>query len=349
MVERLRARETRVHVSIGPTCNNNCLFCMEEDRDWRYQSNSGMTSERVRWILEAHRGAEEVCFTSGEPTLRPELPRFASWARELGYPRVSVMTNARRLSYPPYAGALAKAGMNRFYVSIHGHEKKLHEGLTRTPGSFEQTVAGIDSVARLKPLGIDLHSSTVLTGRNLPHLVELFRFLVAHGVDQVVVNVMQVNGRADTYFDQIFPTYTDTAAAFREFLERVDGERPNVFLVDIPLCTTESIPDFHRGYIEKHLHYERGLDEAQLGAGSELLEGFDQRPREGEGVMKGLVRLERADLDLARRVKRDACRGCRYDAVCEGVWANYVRRRGWDEMAPVPAESPQPPGSAAAQ
>ena len=34
--------------------------------------------------------------------------------------------------------------MNRFYVSIHGHTKKLHEGLTRTPESFEQTVAGLD-------------------------------------------------------------------------------------------------------------------------------------------------------------------------------------------------------------
>jgi hypothetical protein len=32
--------------------------------------------------------------------------------------------------------------MNRFYISIHGHTKKLHEGLTRTPESFEQTVAG---------------------------------------------------------------------------------------------------------------------------------------------------------------------------------------------------------------
>ncbi len=78
------------------------------------------------------------------------------------------MTNGRRLSHLPYAALLAKSGMNRFYISIHGHTKKLHEGLTRTPDSFEQTVAGLDTVARLKRFGVELHTSTVVTDRNPP-------------------------------------------------------------------------------------------------------------------------------------------------------------------------------------
>src|SRR6187397_2099919 len=148
IVERVEKQEERVHISIGAVCNNNCIFCMEEDRDGRYVNNSAMTPDRVQWILETHRGAEEVCFTSGEPTTRPELPDLVAQAKALGYQRISIMTNGRRLSHLPYAGALAKAGMNRFYISIHGHTKKLHEGLTRTPESFEQTVAGIETIAK---------------------------------------------------------------------------------------------------------------------------------------------------------------------------------------------------------
>ena len=98
IVERVRAQKERVHVSIGAVCNNNCIFCMEEDREAREVNNGAMTPERVRWILEEHRGAEEVCFTSGEPTTRPELPELVRWAKELGYRRISVMTNGRRLS-----------------------------------------------------------------------------------------------------------------------------------------------------------------------------------------------------------------------------------------------------------
>jgi len=330
IVQRLERQKERLHISIGAVCNNNCVFCMEEDRDGRYVNNSAMTAERVRWMLEEHRGAEEVCFTSGEPTTRQDLPDFVAWAKGLGYRRISVMTNGRRLSHLPYAAALAKAGMNRFYISIHGHTKKLHEGLTRTPDSFEQTVGGMDSVTKLKRFGVELHTSTVVTDRNVVHMLDIYRFLRSHGVDQVVFNVMQANGRADTYFEQIFPRYTDIAARFRAFLDEVGEARPMAFLVDIPLCVTEKIPDFNRGYVERYRHFDVEEKAALPEAARE------DRKQSGRG--KGLVLVTRSDLDDAERHKREACGACRYDAQCEGVWKNYTKRYGWDEFVPVSKE-----------
>ncbi len=330
IVERIAKQGERLHVSIGAVCNNNCVFCMEEDRDARYENNSAMTRERVRFMLEQHRGAEEVCFTSGEPTTRPELPEFVGWAKALGYTRISTMTNGRRLSHLPYAAALAKAGMNRFYISIHGHEKKLHEGLTRTPDSFEQTVAGLQSIAKLKRFGVELHTSTVITKRNLPSMLDDYRFLRGLGVDQVVFNVMQANGRAETNFEHIFPSYKDIASTFRNFIEDVDETRPMAFLVDIPLCTTEGIPDFNRGYVEKYVHYDME-SYATVSRGNDRTQ--DER-REG-ATKKGLVMVSREDLDEARRLKRAECSSCKYDRVCEGVWSVYAANYGWGEMTPV--------------
>jgi cyclic pyranopterin phosphate synthase len=328
IVARIEHQQERLHISIGAVCNNNCIFCMEEDREGRYVNNSAMTPERVKWMLEKHRGAEEVCFTSGEPTTRPELPDFVKWAKALGYSRISIMTNGRRSGHFPYAVALAKAGMNRFYISIHGHTKKLHEGLTRTPESFEQTVAGLDSIAKLKRYGVELHTSTVITDRNVPHMTEIYKFLREHGVDQVVFNVMQANGRANTYFDQIFPKYTVIAGEFRKFLSEMASageKRPQAFLVDIPLCTTEGVPDFNRGYVEKYSHYEIA-ERASL---------LVDRPAESSPEGRGLVVLTRSDLDDAERSKRPECASCAYGAQCEGVWNNYTKRYGWDEMIPV--------------
>jgi cyclic pyranopterin phosphate synthase len=333
---RIAAQGARLHVSIGAVCNNNCVFCMEEDREGRYVNNSAMTPERVRWMLEEHKGGEEVCFTSGEPTTRPELFEFVAWAKALGYRRISIMTNGRRLSHLPYAAGLAKAGMNRFYVSIHGHTDKLHEGLTRTPGSFAQTVLGLDAVTKLKRFGVELHTSTVITNRNLPHLASIYRFLRAHGVDQVVFNVMQANGRANTFFEQIFPRYTDIAATFRAFLDDqstlgASGAKreaqPMAFLVDIPLCTTEGIPDFNRGFVERYCHYDLAEQVA--------LRTLDHAERAATGDGSGLLRVLRTDLDDEMREKRPECASCRYTSSCEGVWANYTRRYGWSEMTPV--------------
>jgi cyclic pyranopterin phosphate synthase len=331
IVDRIAQRQQRIHILTGAVCNNNCIFCMEEDREGRIVTNSATTDEVVTWILDKNRGCEEVCFTSGEPTTNPRLPHWVKWAREHGVRRVSVMTNGRALSYERYAKMLVAAGMNRFYISIHGHEKKLHESLTRTPDSFGQTVAGLDQIARLKRYGVDLHTSTVVTKRNLPHMAAIYRFLRGHGVDQVVFNVMQANGRADTHFEQIFPRYTEIAAVAEAFLaEQGRVEQPVMaFLVDIPLCTTTRLPDFNRGFVEAYAHYEPPDSTELLAA--------DRREERRGGPDGKLVQITRADLDDARRHKRAECGACRYQAACEGVWGNYLRRYGWDEMVPVPA------------
>jgi cyclic pyranopterin phosphate synthase len=300
---------------------------MEEDRDARYVTNSATNDDVVRYILERNRDCEEVCFTSGEPTTNPRLPLWVNWAKQHGVRRISVMTNGRALAYDKYTRKLVSAGMNRFYVSIHGHTQKLHESLTRTPQSFEQTVGGLDEITKLKPYGVELHTSTVITKRNLPHLLDIYRFLREHGVDQVVFNVMQANGRANTYFEQIFPRYSEIAAEAEAFVREAAKLEPKVeaFFVDIPLCTTTALHDYNRGYVESYVHYEpKGMTHESLVA--------DLAARETDN---GLVQIRRADLDDAERKKRAECASCRYNSACEGVWSNYLRRFGWDEFQPV--------------
>jgi cyclic pyranopterin phosphate synthase len=316
-------------VPVGAVCNNNCLFCMESDREERRANNEAMSIERVRSALEQRAGAEEVCFTCGEPTTRADLPELATLARGIGFRRISVMTNGRRLSYAPYAASLARAGVNRFYVSIHGHTQALHEGLTRTPGSFAQTVAGLDAVARLAPSGVELHTSTVVTRRSVPHLREIHRFLRSHGARHVVFNALQVLGRADEHFDRLVPRYTEVTRAFLELLEGA-GESPVwAFAVDMPACTTEPIPAFHRGFVEQHLHLNV--------EGVPSLVGYIDRRQLGAG--RDLILVTREDVNAAGREKRAECARCVHDAACEGVWSGYVRRYGWEEMVPVEERS----------
>jgi cyclic pyranopterin phosphate synthase len=182
-------------------------------------------------------------------------------------------------------------------------------------------------VAKLKRFGVELHTSTVVTDRNLPHLLDIYRFLRSHGVDQVVFNVMQANGRASTYFEQIFPRYTAIAAEFEGFCRDVGEPQPKAFLVDIPLCTTEKIPDFNRGYVERYRHFDL--------ATQAVLPETQRAERAQEGKGRGLVMVKREDLDEAQREKRAECASCRYNTTCEGVWSNYVKHYGWDEFVPV--------------
>lgn len=321
---------SRIHINIGPVCNNNCIFCMEEDRTGRRQVNGALTPQRVRAILQSNQGAEEACFTSGEPTLVGALPRYIRWARKLGYGRVSLMTNGRRLAYAGYCQRLIDAGLGRFYISIHGHHAKLHNGLARTPGAFEQSLAGLQNVAKYQRQGeAVLHTSTVVNQRNVGHLLEIYRLLRGEGAQQVVFNVMQATGRAHTHFEALFPSYSHIAAAFGEFLGELGQTRPPVFLVDIPWCVTEGIiPCFNRGRLEPYVHYEVGADGLYRGA----------RPSPHRRMMDSdTVEISRQDHDLWQRSKQEACARCIHAAICPGVWKNYLERHGWDEFRPVTA------------
>src|SRR5262249_32600471 len=135
------------------------------------------------------------------------------------------------------------------------------------------------------------------------------------------------NGRADTYFEQIFPPYTDIPRTFERMCPASGEARPMAFLVDIPLCTTENIPDFNRGYVGRCRHFDL--------ADTAALPDAQRAERAQEGKGRGLVLVTREDLDHAEREKRAECRSCRYDQQCEGVWKNYVKRYGWEEFVPV--------------
>jgi cyclic pyranopterin phosphate synthase len=325
---RLRGRRERVHVLTGRSCNNNCLFCMEEDRAARAVANAATDDRAVRRILADNPGVDEVCFTSGEPTTNPALPRWARWARDAGVRRVSVMTNGRALAYPALAARLVEAGVGRFYVSLHGHTARLHDSLTRTPGSFAQTVAGLDNLARLADGRFEVHTATALTVRVLPHLDEIYQLVRARRVAQAVFNGLQISGRAETHFDRLVPRYREVAAAAAVFLAAAGRREPRVeaFLVDLPPCTTHGLPDYNRGYVEAYAHYEPAVGIGLAAAPAPAL---------SEPGGASWLRVTRADLDAALRAKREACGRCRYDPVCEGVWAGYLRRHGWDELEPV--------------
>jgi cyclic pyranopterin phosphate synthase len=178
---------------------------------------------------------------------------------------------------------------------------------------------------------VEVHTSTVLTRLNVPHLGAVYSFLRALGVDQVVFNAMMVNGGAHTHFEELSIRYTEIVRSFRLFLAGQPdvhrGGRVMAFLVDVPFCVTEGIPDFNRGFVEKHVHH------AVPAEAERLLEQERYLERREEG--RRLLRVGRDDIDRACRQLRAECDACRCRTSCPGVWTNYLARNGWAEFVPV--------------
>jgi cyclic pyranopterin phosphate synthase len=338
-----------LHVLLGADCNNNCVFCMEADRRARRRRIAAQSPGDVQRMLDDYSQRDEVLFTSGEPTLNPRLPEHIAAARQRGYRTIGLISNARRLAYAGYAARLLDAGLNKVTVSIHGHQARLHDGLTRSRGAFAQSLAGLDNLVALRRAGrrLDLHTSTVVVRRNLPHIAAIHALLAGRGVDRMVFNAMMAKGRGAEKIGLLMARYRDVAAAFAALAQRLDAEqRRAVCLADIPACTAAGLAFALVGEQEPFDQFETtgssgisGVDTSALAAGRAGAAGSElARRAAGRPALRAdadYYLTSRQLKDRLHRIKRPACRDCRHDARCPGVWQAYVEHFGWDEFEPL--------------
>lgn len=336
----------RLHVDIGAFCNNNCLFCMEEDRAGRQERVGLMTPEDVFLILESNRFRREVMFVSGEPTLNPNFLTYVRKARTLGYEKVGVISNGQRFAHEPTARRLVAAGLNHVIISIHGPDARTHDALTRTPGSFVNTLQGIRNLSALsRKTPLQLNTSTVLNRRNsTPDALDALVSLLSPLVHQMVFNIMQPFGRGETHFERLMLRYEEMAQRLADFFARHAGEELPIYLVDIPYCVThgKGIPDSARGFIERYVHYEISREEpaepspsaGDQSGGAAMKQAALEGGQTGE-LPEHLSARHRDGQEKTFKVKPESCETCIYSALCDGIWMNYVRHFGLEEFQPV--------------
>lgn len=318
----------RLHICLGTQCNNNCMFCMEDDRGARAARLAHIDTATAQRILDEGSDRDEVMFTAGEPTLREDLPALIEHALQAGYRQIGLISNGRRLAYAPYVDRLCRSGLNYIIVSIHGPNARLHDGLTRTPGSFEQTCGGMANVRTLRSSGRTLRfvTATVLNRRNLPLLAEHLRFLQEFEPDEMVLNVVQPVGGGERHFARLVPRAREVVDSLLEALVTLGATPANLRLLDLPRCVTGALPEPIVGFVEAHEHYEPA---------AEVLPGAAAEDGGDGGTGEALVLVTKAGLDDVLRVKGPDCVRCHLEPQCEGIWRRYAEVHGFNEFRPL--------------
>src|SRR5215472_15658774 len=137
------ARET---VRLLLACNNRCVFCAQEGL-----ADAAASAEEQ--LAAARSRSDEVTFVGGEPTLDPRLAERVAAARALGFRRVGLQTNGRKLADRTFTAGLARGGLTDVHLSIHGAEAAVHDYHTGVPGSFDECLAGL---AAARSEGLDV-------------------------------------------------------------------------------------------------------------------------------------------------------------------------------------------------
>jgi len=303
------AKVKKVVLFTGYSCSSRCHFCIDlNKRDIPDKSTQEIVREMA---LAKEQGAEVLELIGGETTIRGDFMPLLRAAKRLSFRDVVVVTNGRMFSYPEFAKEAVESGLTDLVFSIHGPDAALHDQLTAAPGSFDELVRGI---ANLRAIGFHrLYANCTVVRQNMSRLPEIGKLFLSLGLDHAeFIFVDPSYGGAYTQFEAQVPDISLAAPFMRETLDvgRAAGTRDWTVRY-VPLCHFQGYEDQVSELRERaQYHTEHWAPEftnTDVGA---------SRP-------------------LTSRIKTERCSGCRKFDSCEGIWKEYVKRKGDKELTPI--------------
>ncbi len=339
-----------VEINIGKACNNRCVFCIDglpKREDRTYMDYEAMKSELSRWYGEGHRS---VGFLGGEPTTYPRIVDSVAYAKDLGYSRIAIATNATKLRLHHFTDRILEAGLTRITISMHGHTADLEDRLTRVPGNFLKKVAAIQYLQQKRREGYlpdGLSVNVVLNGWNAPYLPKMMQFFYkTMGLDDLRVNFIRPEGYAEgdsdltPRFQAVMPTLLKAIILNEQHFKKV------FTFGGIPFCAMPKALRNNEDLLRRYMGEYRDLSTScsiRSEGGDLIPPGEKPDPNSWvKGPKSSTVDFDkaanRARFNWQDRKKNDlkspleACLSCDFEPVCEGVWKGYLEIYGPSEF-----------------
>jgi len=299
---RESAMSERTDLKVGFACNNRCRFCAQGSR--REQEATVSLADLTEGLRRGYRPGRGLVLTGGEPTLHRDILAVVAAARAVGYLQIQLQTNARALAYPAWLERLMRAGVTEISPALHGPDGSVHDALTRAPGSFDQTLAGIRNAVRS---GAGVVTNTVVVRPNLGHLAATISLLADLGVERSQLAMVHPVGTAAEEREALVPRLELAAPAVHEAISAGRRRGVDVVVEAMPLC-------FLRGFEDAAVE-TRIPDTTVVDTDGEPFD-FSQWRRD-TGKTKG-----------------PPCSRCARADECEGPWREYPELHGWDGYLP---------------
>lgn len=220
-------------IRINFRCNQHCSFCFVSTH---LPDPELEAVEAAIDAIGAQRGV--VALSGGEPTLNPRLVSYIRRAKAAGVTEVELQTNATRLGNPTRVAELAAADLDVAFVSLHGASAEVSDQVTESPGTFAQTLAGLDSLAASS---ISLRINFVLCQLNYREFPQ-FVTLVATRWPAASITISFVGASTDLVpkTAALIPRYDDLMPQLAEGLRRAAEAKVSTdgfaSMCGIPLC-----------------------------------------------------------------------------------------------------------------
>jgi pyruvate-formate lyase-activating enzyme len=228
---------TQAKITPSLACNNDCRFCYNRAEK---ALTRPLTEERVLELVDeaAATSPAQLNLIGGEVTILPYFLRVLRHARER-FGVISVNTNGRRFADAAFAYEAVTAGLGEVDVSLHGATAAVHDHVSRAPGAWGETTAGLRNLVTLAAeLGRPRVSvTTIVLDWNVHELNALGALLRELGVTSWRIKWAYgaLGGHAADDPSEYIVPYTRGVAHVRKALA-THGAALRVIVHDIPVC-----------------------------------------------------------------------------------------------------------------
>lgn len=270
-------------------CNHQCGFCNSVDRAGTDNTSQGIDDLLANLELITRLPVLSVAISGGEPTLQRRLPELIERLAACGV-SVELQTNGMALAEREYTTRLVRAGLRTALISLHSaRPERSDDAITRLPGAWSRTVAGIDEAVRA---GLRVELSHVIHRHNADETREYLEFVRRRWGRAALVRLAFVapTGDARAQAAAFIPRIEEVVPHLVPALAYARRARVRVLMIaycGIPPCLIQP---------------EHGVSEVARARG-DVTFSDDHR-------------------------KLPACAGCTYERRCPGLWTRYLELHG---------------------
>ena len=233
-------------ICVWDKCNNNCLMCSNPDKPWpsfNGRPEQGYDYKTLIKRIERFKAkilkSDAIVLTGGEPTLHPRFIDILKFLRQ-NYPdkEIRILTNGRRFVYPDFAQEILQTDNLNVAVSLYGPTAAIHDAITQTEKSFEQTLKGLENLLLYKRDGQIFEIRTVISRLSYKHLKEILELVKIRfgSIDRFVLIFMEVEGQADKNLKRVGVSYSQIKPHLEE-IQPLFNNFKEFRLYHFPLCT----------------------------------------------------------------------------------------------------------------
>lgn len=301
-MDRIDRFSEGISIDIGFSCNNNCVFCVNERDNFKDMDLS--TIEVKNMMSEVKEFFNGIIINGGEPTIRKDIIELIYYAKDLKFKVIMMISNGRMFSYKDLCKRLYKAGLRLVFVTLQASTAELHDSMTKVKGSFEQTINGIKN---LKRYGIEVYINTVINKLNYKNLPQIPFLLSELGVDFSKLSFIRIRGNVEKNKDWLVIRMIDVVPYVKRAAENFIKLKRDFVIQEIPACVM-------RSYIE---YIRKGPK----------MPPIDTTQPTSDRFMRKYYR--------SGNIKRKKCIECVSYNECLGPWEEYTKYFGWDEFNPI--------------